>query len=118
MEDLKLKLDSPEFREQMKLNMPLVVLPNLDHLDLANRIYLRPDDPAFKKRIADAREQLHAQIKQAGADSAQIQKAVDQFVKEVDAATQDLVRDRVRDRTHATPPPPPAAPKPPQPPTP
>jgi beta-lactamase regulating signal transducer with metallopeptidase domain len=114
LDDLKLKFDSPEFREKMKLDgkikldMPLIVLPDLDHLDLANRNFMHSDDPVFKKRITDAREQLHAQIKQAGTDSAQIQKAVDQFVKEIDAATQDLVRER----THAAPPAPPTPPTP------
>jgi len=107
MEELKLRLTSPEFREQMKLNIPLVVMPNISAMQSGNLVGRVPD-PAFKKRIADAREQMRAEIKQANGDTEQIQKAVDQFVSEVDRATKELVREK----TITLPPVPPTPPRP------
>ncbi len=105
MDGLTLELNSPEFQDKLKLRIP-VVIPDLDGLSQIDAASIRLNKPEFKRRLDAAREQMRAQIKQANGDSAQIQKAVDQFDREVEAATQEFIHER----PHAAPP---AAPRPP-----
>jgi beta-lactamase regulating signal transducer with metallopeptidase domain len=113
MDDLKIQLDDPKFKDKLKLDMPVVVIPDLQGLGQVDGVTIRLNKPEFKARMAAAQAQLQAQIKQAGSDPAAIQKAVDQFEHEVEAATKDLTRER----SHATPPTPPQPPTPPPPPS-
>ena len=89
------QLDSPEFKAQMeKLEQQtrLLALNNSTLRLQLESLQNRPADARFRQRVAAARQQLHDFAASAG-DADRIQQAVNRFVAEMQAASQDLARD-------------------------